>query len=80
MGLMFGAALVQCWFNNDIVTILGAMLGGAAAFWLARRYTSRLDKHVDYQPILLQIAPPPSFYSVQQSSKLHTTKEANSLN
>lgn len=80
MGLMFGGAVVQWWFNNDIVTILGAVLGGAAAFWVARQYASRLDKHVDYQPFLLQIAPPPNLCSFEQGSKLHTTREANSLN
>ena len=58
-GVMLGGGLLQWWLGNDAAAVLGAILGGGAAFLLARLLAKRLDEQADYQPVVLQIGLPP---------------------
>lgn len=59
-GLLGGGAIGQLWLASDGVSALGALLGGVAGFALARRQARRMARGIDYQPVLLQVALPPS--------------------
>lgn len=67
IGLLTGGVILQWWFGSDLAAASGALLGGTAAFWLARRWAKRLDEQANYQPIILQISLPQSAFSHAQS-------------
>ncbi|WP_440481742.1 SoxR-reducing system protein RseC [Serratia marcescens] len=65
LGMMLGGTLLQYCFGSDASAAVGAVLGGAAAFMLARRLARRLGEQADYQPVVLQIGLPPTAMRMQ---------------
>ncbi|WP_127958869.1 SoxR reducing system RseC family protein [Serratia microhaemolytica] len=68
LGLLFGAALLQWQFDNDIAALCGAIFGGSVAFLLARYLAPKLSKRGGWQPVLLQVLPLPNSSRVAQES------------
>ncbi len=60
VGLIGCAALMQGWFNTDLAAAFGGLVGGTGGFMLARFYAQKLGDKRQYQPVILQIALPPS--------------------
>lgn len=50
LGMMLGGTLLQYCFGSDASAAVGAVLGGGAAFMLARRLARRLGEQAEYQP------------------------------
>ncbi|MGO2158767.1 MAG: SoxR reducing system RseC family protein, partial [Serratia proteamaculans] len=65
LGMMLGGSLLQYWLGTDASAALGALLGGVAAFMLARSLAHRLGEQANYQPIVLQIGLPPGAMRLQ---------------
>lgn len=65
LGMMLGGTLLQYCFGSDASAAVGAVLGGGAAFMLARRLARRLGEQADYQPVVLQIGLPPTAMRMQ---------------
>ncbi|WP_257204814.1 SoxR reducing system RseC family protein, partial [Enterococcus faecium] len=65
LGMMLGGTLLQYCFGSDASAAIGAVLGGGAAFMLARRLARRLGEQADYQPVVLQIGLPPTAMPMQ---------------
>lgn len=66
VGLITCAALMQGWFNTDLAAACGGMLGSVGGFLLARFIARRIGDKRDYQPVILQIALPPSSFDVRR--------------
>jgi sigma-E factor negative regulatory protein RseC len=64
-GMMVGGGVLQGGVGSDGAALLGAIVGGCAAFLLARRLAARLGERVDYQPVVLQIGLPPTMLRSQ---------------
>ena len=62
-GLIGCAAILQGLFHTDLAAACGGVLGGAGGMWLARLYARRMSGRREYQPVILQIALPPSSFS-----------------
>lgn len=56
LGLFIGAGLCHWLLNNDLAVITGAITGGVAGFFVARRSAVKLEKKRFYQPVILQIS------------------------
>jgi sigma-E factor negative regulatory protein RseC len=69
LGVMLGGGLLQWVFGSDSAAALGALLGGGAAFLLARSLAKRLDAQADYQPVVLQIGLPPGALRLQTENE-----------
>lgn len=68
VGLIGCAAIMQGWFNTDLAAACGGLLGGIGGFMLARFFAQRIGNEREYQPVILQIAlPPSSFYPRQET-------------
>ena len=65
LGMMLGGTLLQYCFGSDASAAVGAVLGGGAAFMLARRLARHLGEQADYQPVVLQIGLPPTAMRMQ---------------
>ncbi|PYB16332.1 SoxR-reducing system protein RseC [Serratia marcescens] len=65
LGMMLGGTLLQYCFGSDASAAVGAVLGGGAAFMLARRLARRLGEQAEYQPVVLQIGLPPTAMRMQ---------------
>ncbi|KEY57070.1 SoxR-reducing system protein RseC [Serratia sp. DD3] len=59
LGLMLGGGLLQWWFESNLAAVLGAILGGCAAFGVSRFLAKQLNQQTGYQPVILQIGLPP---------------------
>ncbi|MEE4407830.1 MULTISPECIES: SoxR-reducing system protein RseC [unclassified Serratia (in: enterobacteria)] len=69
LGMMVGGSLLQYWLGTDASAALGALLGGGAAFLLARSLAHRLGEQANYQPIVLQIGLPPGAMRLQTDTE-----------
>jgi len=70
VGLIGCAALMQGWFNTDLAAAFGGLVGGTGGFMLARFYAQKLGDKRQYQPVILQIALPPSaLYQEHEKAK-----------
>lgn len=67
LGLIGIAALMQGWFHSDGAAAVGGILGGIGGFLLARWIARHAGQAREYQPVILQVALPPS--------ALHVTME-----
>lgn len=65
LGMILGGSLLQYCLGTDASAALGALLGGGAAFMLARSLAQRLGEQAAYQPIVLQIGLPPGATRLQ---------------
>jgi sigma-E factor negative regulatory protein RseC len=66
VGLIFGGAILQSWYQSDLYAVIGALLGGGLGFLIARLFAGKWDKQQSYQPVVLQVGLPPTalrFYS-----------------
>lgn len=72
LGMILGGSLLQYWLGTDASAALGALLGGGAAFMLARSLAQRLGEQADYQPIVLQIGLPPGATRLQAENPSQT--------
>ncbi|MBT0720236.1 SoxR-reducing system protein RseC [Tatumella sp. TA1] len=72
VGLFIGAGLMQYWFNADLASAGGALLGGVGGFFVAK-YLSKMmgDKH-SFQPIILTVALGPDQLRVDPVHSSHT--------
>lgn len=68
-GIMLGGGLLQWWLGSDAASLLGAIIGGAAAFLVVRLVAPRLGKQVNYQPVVLQIGLPPGAMRLQTQTE-----------
>lgn len=66
VGLIGCAAIMQGWFNTDLAAAFGGLVGGTGGFMLARFYAQKLGDKRQYQPVILQIALPPSVLHVDR--------------
>ncbi|MEA9392427.1 SoxR-reducing system protein RseC [Acerihabitans sp. TG2] len=66
VGLIGCAALMQGWFNTDLAAAFGGLVGATGGFMLARFYAQKLGDKRQYQPVILQIALPPSALRLEQ--------------
>lgn len=57
-GLLIGAIIANGLIGGNLITMLGALMGGVSSFFFAKRYVSRLEQQRFYQPVVLQIALP----------------------
>jgi sigma-E factor negative regulatory protein RseC len=60
VGLIGCAATMQSLFHTDLAAAFGGLIGGAAGMLLARFYAQRISHQRQYQPVILQVALPPS--------------------
>ncbi|PVZ85475.1 SoxR reducing system protein RseC [Serratia sp. S1B] len=58
LGLLLGGGLLQWWLGSDAAAGLGAVVGGCAAFGVARFLAKHLNQQTSYQPVILQIGLP----------------------
>lgn len=68
-GVMLGGGLSQWWSGSDAAALLGAVIGGSAAFLVARLLATRLGEQADYQPVVLQIGLPPGALRLQTENE-----------
>ncbi len=61
-GLFAVASLFQSFFNNDMLTCAGAVIGGAAGFGIARLCSFRLSLRPSMHPVILSVGLPPDLY------------------
>ncbi|MEH0834378.1 SoxR-reducing system protein RseC [Pectobacterium cacticida] len=61
IGMLLGAVMCQMFFATDLAAVVGALLGGGAAFIGVQRWAKQLSKHKRYEPVILQIALPGTF-------------------
>jgi sigma-E factor negative regulatory protein RseC len=70
LGMMLGGGLLQWWSgSSDAAALFGAVVGGTAAFLVARLLAARLGERADYQPVVLQIGLPPGALRLQTESE-----------
>ncbi|HEY0208564.1 SoxR-reducing system protein RseC [Acerihabitans sp.] len=67
-GLIGCAAIMQAWFNTDLAAACGGLLGALGGFMLARFIARRIGNDREYQPVILQIALPPSSFYLRQDN------------
>ncbi|XBS68821.1 SoxR-reducing system protein RseC [Acerihabitans sp. KWT182] len=60
VGLIGCASVLQGLFHTDIAAALGGLFGGGGGMLLARYLAQRIGNQREYQPVILQIALPPS--------------------
>ncbi|ARD39170.1 SoxR-reducing system protein RseC [Edwardsiella ictaluri] len=60
VGLLGGGGGGQLWLGSDGASALGALIGGVLGFALARSLARRMAQGEAYQPVLLQVALPPT--------------------
>lgn len=65
-GLILGGAVSQAFFVTELMTAMGAVIGGVGGFLLARKLATKLEGRSDYQPVVLQIGLPPTSLRIQQ--------------
>ncbi|EKN3346222.1 SoxR-reducing system protein RseC [Yersinia ruckeri] len=65
-GLILGGAVSQAFFVTELMTAMGAVIGGVGGFLLARKLATKLEGQSDYQPVVLQIGLPPTSLRIQQ--------------
>jgi sigma-E factor negative regulatory protein RseC len=68
-GMMLGGGLLQGWSGSDAAALLGAVVGGTTAFFVARLLATRLGEQADYQPVVLQIGLPPGALRLQAENE-----------
>lgn len=68
-GVILGGGLLQWWQGSDAAALLGAVIGGSAAFLVARLLAARLGEQADYQPVVLQIGLPPGALRLQTENE-----------
>jgi len=68
-GVIFGGGMLQWLLQADAFAVLGAVIGGAAGFAVARIFAKRLDNKAAYQPVILQVGLPPQAFRFQPESK-----------
>lgn len=69
-GVMLGGGLLQWWLGSDAAAVLGAIVGGGAAFMIARVLAKRFDDQAAYQPMVLQIGLPPGALRVHTETEV----------
>ncbi|WP_114195345.1 SoxR-reducing system protein RseC [Edaphovirga cremea] len=69
VGVIFGGGAMQWGFNSDGLALLGAVVGGALGFLIARTLAKRLGEGNDYQPVILQIGLPPDAFRVHAETE-----------
>ncbi|MBT9432214.1 SoxR-reducing system protein RseC [Candidatus Sodalis endolongispinus] len=65
LGLIGGAAMLQGTLGTDPAAACGGVAGGVAGFLCARYLASHTSETRDNQPVILQVALPPSSLHVQ---------------
>ncbi|KFK96717.1 MULTISPECIES: SoxR-reducing system protein RseC [unclassified Serratia (in: enterobacteria)] len=68
LGMMLGGGLLQWWMGSDAAALLGAVVGGTSAFFVARLLATRLGEQAEYQPVVLQIGLPPGVLRLHPES------------
>ncbi|WP_337264199.1 MULTISPECIES: SoxR-reducing system protein RseC [unclassified Serratia (in: enterobacteria)] len=68
-GVMLGGGLLQWWQGSDAAALFGAVIGGGAAFLVARLLATHLGEQADYQPVVLQIGLPPGALRLQTENE-----------
>jgi len=64
VGLFLFGGLSQWLLGTDLAAMLGALLGGAAGFMVARLFSQRLSHHENWQPVILSVALGPDMLRV----------------
>ncbi|MBT0728161.1 SoxR-reducing system protein RseC [Rosenbergiella australiborealis] len=73
LGLFIGAGLFQYWFNTDLASAAGALMGGVSGFFVAKCLSKLVgDKHA-FQPIILTVALGPDQLRVESIPSSHSS-------
>ncbi|WP_241606747.1 SoxR-reducing system protein RseC [Rosenbergiella epipactidis] len=73
VGLFIGAGSLQYWFNTDMASAGGALLGGVGGFLIAKLLSKTLGEKHAFQPVILTVALGPDQLRVDSVHPSHSS-------